>query len=301
MSCIRFVTGGYAFTTNFQIRPGDRIYCCMPVYHSAALVAGVVASWYVGGTVILAPKFSASTFFADCHRYNATAAQYIGELCRYLLASPKSPYDTAHTVRLMYGNGLRPDVWVPFIKRFQIRQIGEFYASSEGPGIATLHCSTVDFSGRVVGTPYPGAVGRIGALIGRMIKIVKVDPVTGELKRGKDGFLIECQKGEAGEYLGRVDPNSPFVGFLGYHKNKEATEKKIAHDCFEKGDMFVRTGDLVRLGDYRYLYFVDRIGDTFRWKVQMYPSLNVCESSLDSDESSRLLPTTSRHEQKGYI
>ncbi|KAI8800871.1 long-chain fatty acid transport protein 4-like protein [Cladochytrium replicatum] len=279
MSSARFFSSSLGFSKVFQVRPTDRVYCCLPLYHSAASVCGFGVAWITGATMILAPKFSASQYFADCRRYNATAAQYIGELCRYLLASPRSPADNAHNVRMMYGNGLRPDIWIPFIKRFQIREIGEFYGSSEGPGTATLHRSTLDFSGKVVGTPFPGAVGKIGILFTRTTsKIVKVDPVTGDLRRGPDGFLIECKQGEPGELLGKTDPNGPIKTYLGYHGNSEASQKKVATDCFVKGDMFIRTGDVVKLDNYRFVYFVDRIGDTFRWKGENVSTLEVANA-----------------------
>ncbi|KAI8806388.1 hypothetical protein BJ742DRAFT_816696 [Cladochytrium replicatum] len=277
----RVMLGGRVFGDTFEIRPVDRIYCALPLFHSSGAVCGFASALARQCAIIIAPKFSATRFFDECRKYDATVAQYIGELCRYLLATPPSPSDTNHSVRLMYGNGLRPDIWSSFVRRFQIREIGEFYGASEGAATTMyLYKSPLDRTGRVLGGgDGVGAIGRSGPLMSTLMKskIIKVDPISGDPVRNKNGQLIECRPNETGELVRAVVANAPVVLFTGYHGNPEASAKKLLHDCFVKGDVYYRTGDLVRRDARQFLTFMDRVGDTFRWKGENVSTTEVAE------------------------
>jgi fatty-acyl-CoA synthase len=228
----------------------DRLYNCLPMYHS---VGGVVASGAVllsGGAVILRPKFSATTFWSDIVESRTTIFQYIGELCRYLLKNDAPA--PAHHLRLICGNGLSGDVWEAFQQRFAIPQVLEFYAATEG------NFSLTNAEGK------PGAIGRIpGFLKHRMgVALIKRGP-DGEPLRGPDGFCQRVTTGEAGEAIGRISGGA--ARFEGY-SDAAATAKKILRNVFETGDAYVRTGDLMRQDAQGLFYFVDRLSDTFRWK-----------------------------------
>ena len=231
--------------------PDDRLYNCLPMYHS---VGGVVASGAVllgGGAVILREKFSARAFWQDVAGTGATIFQYIGELCRYLLAAEDDVPE--HKLRLAVGNGLSGDVWEAFQARFAIPKILEFYAATEG------NFSLYNAEGKA------GAIGRIPPFLAHRFPtaIVKFDDAAGAPARGPDGLCIAVARGEAGEAIGRIAGGA--ARFEGY-TDAAATAQKILRDVFAPGDAWVRSGDLMRQDAQGFFYFVDRIGDTFRWK-----------------------------------
>ena len=227
------------------------------MYHTSGGVLGPGAALTAGASVVLRERFSASTFWDDIVRHDCTVFLYIGELCRYLLNSPPHPQETKHKLRLACGNGLRPDIWADFQQRFRIPKILEWYAATEG------NCVFFNFDGKI------GAVGRIPKWMKRQffVEIVRFDIDSEQPVRGADGFCIKCAPGEVGEAISKIvnDPKRPSQRFEGY-ADPGATEKKILRDVFEKGDRWFRTGDLMRKDALGYYYFVDRIGDTFRWK-----------------------------------
>jgi fatty-acyl-CoA synthase len=247
----------------------DRVYDCLPMYHSNGGVIAPGIAMIAGGTCIIRERFSAREFWPDIQRHRATVFVYIGELCRYLLNTPPSPADRDHAVRLCVGNGLRPDVWLPFRNRFGLPSIIEFYAATEG------NCSMFNLDS------HPGAVGRIpGWIKSRFpMRIVAFDVDRGEVVRGPDGFCREVPDGEVGELIGEIvdDPKKPGNRFEGYSERR-ATEEKILRDVFRKGDAWFRTGDLMRRDERGYHYFVDRIGDTFRWKGENVSTTEVAEA-----------------------
>jgi fatty-acyl-CoA synthase len=236
----------------------DRLYNCLPMYHS---VGGVVASGAVllaGGAVICREKFSASRFWQDVADSGATIFQYIGELCRYLLAPTAGENNRRdavppHKLRLAVGNGLGGDIWESFQSRFAIPQILEFYAATEG------NFSLYNAEGR------PGAIGRIPGFLAHRFPtaLVRFDDDTGLPARGPDGLCVAVPRGEVGEAIGKIAGGA--ARFEGY-TDAAATEKKILRDVFAPGDAWVRSGDLMRQDAQGFFYFVDRIGDTFRWK-----------------------------------
>ena len=180
---------------------------------------------------------------------------YIGEICRYVLLQPPQPTDTQHFIHKAVGNGLRPDIWSQFQKRFKIPKIMEFYGASESG------CALMNLFGKV------GAMGYIPVNFSFLLKvyIIKVDPTTGDVVRDSNGYCIEVSTNEKGEMVAVIDQNKFGRQFDGY-KNKEATAKKQLHNVFKKGDLYYRTGDIVKMDEEGFIYFCDRTGDTFRWK-----------------------------------
>jgi fatty-acyl-CoA synthase len=265
----RLMLASHAFAGVMDTRPSDRMYDCLPMYHTVGGVVATGALLVNGGSVVIREKFSAREFWDDIVRWECTLFQYIGELCRYLVNSPPHPKETAHRLRLACGNGLRPDIWREFVDRFQIPRILEFYAATEG------NVSIFNFDGK------EGAVGRIPWFLAHRfpIKIARFDVELEQPVRDAQGFCIECEEDEAGEVIGKIlrDPTRPGARFEGYATAAE-TEKKILRDVFEKGDVWFRTGDLMRKDKDGYFYFVDRIGDTFRWKGENVSTTEVEET-----------------------
>lgn len=257
----------------------DRIYITLPLYHGTGGLCGVGAALNTGAAMILREKFSASHFWEDAVNYEATAFTYIGELCRYLLNTPEHPMERQHQIRTGFGNGLRPEIWERFFQRFRIPHLAEFYGSTEG------NVSFVNFDGKI------GAVGKIPPLIAgkfRHIRFVKFDVETETPVRDRDGFCIECDPDEPGEAIGWIGDGLQ-GRFEGYN-DREATRKKILENVFEKGDRWFRTGDLMRKDAQGYVYFVDRIGDTFRWKGENVSTNEVSEvmSQFDGIETANV-------------
>jgi fatty-acyl-CoA synthase len=238
-------------------QPADRMYNCLPMYHSIGGVLVPGATLIAGGAVVIREKFSASQFWNDVIRWDCTMFQYIGELCRYLLHAAPSSNETSHRIRMACGNGLASEVWDRFKERFQIPHIFEFYAATEG-GV-----SLFNVEGK------RGAIGHIPAYLAHRFSppLVLFDIEKGEPIRNDQGFCIRCAPNEAGEAIGKIvdDPSNVGSRFEGY-TNKKASDEKILRNVFEHGDAWVRTGDLMRKDDQGFFYFVDRIGDTFRWK-----------------------------------
>ncbi|XP_069360638.1 long-chain fatty acid transport protein 4-like [Maniola hyperantus] len=237
------------------LNPKDVIYCPMPLYHSAGGVITMGNAFIFGCTVALKLKFSASAYFPDCIKYNATAAHYIGEMCRYVLATPPSPTDRQHKVRVVYGNGMRPTIWNEFVKRFGIKRVSEFYGATEG------NANIVNIDSKA------GAIGFISRIIPAVypIAIIKVDEDTGEPIRDKRGLCQLAKPNEPGVFIGKIKPNNPARAFLGY-VDKEASDKKIVRDVLAHGDSAFISGDILVSDELGYLYFRDRTGDTFRWR-----------------------------------
>ncbi|WP_181704572.1 long-chain-acyl-CoA synthetase [Chthonobacter rhizosphaerae] len=247
----------------------DRMYVSLPLYHTSGGVLAVGTVLTVGGSVVIARKFSAGRFWDDIVRHDCTMFQYIGELCRYLVNSPPHPKERQHRIRIVSGNGLRPDIWLPFKSRFGIPRILEWYAATEG------NAALFNMDGQ------PGSIGRVPKWIQRRfpIKVVKTNLETGEMLRDLDGHAIECAPDEVGEMVSEIvnDPAKPAQRFEGY-ADPAATARKIAENLFRPGDRWFRTGDLVRKDALGYFYFVDRIGDTFRWKGENVATSEVSEA-----------------------
>jgi acyl-CoA synthetase (AMP-forming)/AMP-acid ligase II len=243
----RFYRAGAAWTSlALDYRPSDVMYNCLPLYHSNGLLLAVGSVVTAGVTLVLARKFSRRHFWDEIRRYDATAFIYIGELCRYLLNSEPSPRDREHRVRVITGNGLRPSLWVEFQRRFGIERVSEFYAATEG------NCITVNLFDRTgsVGPKLPGMV------------LARWNEAEQDFVRDERGFLIKAKLGEPGILLGRISRRRNFEGY----SDERETERKVIRGAFVPGDAYFNTGDLLREDFTKHLYFVDRVGDTFRWK-----------------------------------
>jgi fatty-acyl-CoA synthase len=239
------------------------------MYHTTGGVVATGALLIKGGSVVIREKFSAGAFWDDIARHDCTMFQYVGELCRYLLNAPTRASETRHRVRLACGNGLRPDIWTTFQQRFRIPRIIEFYAATEG------NVTLFNFEGR------PGAIGRLPRLLDWRfpVRIVKFDVAREAPVRDARGFCILCGPDEIGETIGQIvnDPALPTNRFEGYADSADS-ERKILRDVFAPGDAWFRTGDLMRRDTRGYFYFVDRIGDTFRWKGENVSTTEVAET-----------------------
>lgn len=251
--------GGFGLMS-LSMKPSDVLYCTLPLYHGTALVVcwgSVIAG---GSAIALRRKFSASAFWDDVRKYDATVFGYVGELCRYLLNQPVSAQDTNHNLTKMLGNGLRPSIWKEFKNRFGIETVAELYASSEG-NIGFTNFFNMDYTVGLSTAPY---------------KLVKFHDGTRDPIRNAQGFFEVAPKGEPGLLIGEITKKWFFEGYT----QKEATEKSILRNAFKKGDAWFNSGDVLREIGCKHLQFVDRMGDTFRWKGENVSTTEV-ENIID--------------------
>ena len=257
VSHFRLMRWSQWFAGLMDTRTEDRMYDCLPLYHSVGGVVAVGALLVSGGSVVIRPKFSASDFWRDVKDERCTLFQYIGELCRYLVNTPAQPFETEHSLRLACGNGLRPEVWDTFKTRFRIPRILEYYASTEGT-FSLYNCEG-----------QPGSIGRLPSFLAHRLPValLRVSPGTSELVRGADGFCEPCGVDEAGEAVGLIpaEEGARAGRFEGY-ADAAASESKVLRNVFKAGDAWYRTGDLMRRDAAGFYYFLDRLGETFRWK-----------------------------------
>ena len=243
----------------------DRIFCALPLYHATGGVCAVGAALLNGGLFVLTRRFSASQFWDEIISAKATMFVYIGELCRYLVNQPQRPQDRDSQVRLAFGNGLRPEVWRKLRTRFRIPEILEFYGATEG------NVSMFNFDGRI------GAVGRAPRYLKKAFNVglIRFDVEKEEAVRGTNGLCMEARPGEVGECVGEIggDARRNYVGYA----DQAASKRKVLTDVFKRGDAWFATGDLMRQDRDGYFYFVDRIGDTFRWKGENVSTTEVAE------------------------
>ena len=259
-----------AFAGGMGGTEADRLYCVLPLYHSTGGLCGVGSVLLNGGALVLRRRFSAANFWPDVVESRCTFFVYIGEICRYLVNSPPHPQERDHKLRLAFGNGLRPEVWDEFKNRFVIPEIIEFYGSTEG------NVSLFNFDGR------PGSIGRVPRYLKSQmnLRLIRLDGSSDEPVRGADGLCQAVSLGEPGEAIGQIkdDVRHDYTGYA----DKAASEKKVLRDVFARGDRWFRTGDLMRQDSEGYLYFVDRIGDTFRWKGENVSTTEVAERLSDA-------------------
>lgn len=268
LSHARILQWTYWFAGLTNAGPSDRLYCCLPMYHGVGgvLVPGVAL--VAGGGVVIRKSFSASRFWSDIVRWDCTVFQYIGEFCRYLLHAANSPDVPRHRIRLACGNGLQSDVWEKFAARFRIPRILEFYGSTEG-GVSLFN---------VEGER--GAIGRVPSYLRHRFSpaLIRLKPGGTDPLRDQNGFCLRCGPNEPGEALGKLvsDPQGIGSRFEGY-TDSVASERKILRNVFAPGDAWVRTGDLMRQDERAFFYFVDRVGDTFRWKGENVATTEVAQ------------------------
>jgi fatty-acyl-CoA synthase len=279
VSHFRLMQWSYWFAGLMDTRPTDRMFNCLPMYHSVGGVVAIGSALVNGGSVAIRPRFSASRFWDEIAEWDCTLFQYIGELCRYLVNAPAHPREGEHRLRLCCGNGLRADVWPEFKRRFRIPEILEFYASTEG-NVSLYNCE-----GK------PGAIGRVPSFLAHRtnLALVKYDFETDAPLRNDEGLCVRCQSGEIGEAIGKIlDDESNHTGRFEGYADREASERKILREVFAHGDAWFRTGDLMRRDDKGYYFFVDRVGDTFRWKgenvstAEVATKISACPGVLEA-------------------
>ncbi len=242
--------------------PEDIQYCCLPLYHNSGINIAWPTTLVHGGTFALRRKFSASNFWKDVRAYNATLFIYIGELCRYLNNQPPRDDDADNPLLYILGNGMRGDYWEEFQNRFGIRRIVEVYGATEGVGGLT----------NIKGVP--GMIGRLTTAGIRMGEVGRYNLEKGELIRDSRGFVEKCRPGEKGMFLAKISAISPFSG---YKNNKKATSEKIIENVFRPGDRYFVSGDIFQLHKKDYVSFVDRLGDTFKWKGEVVATNEVAD------------------------
>jgi fatty-acyl-CoA synthase len=247
-----------------RLKSSDTLYCCLPLYHNNALTVALSSAINSGATLALGKSFSASRFWDEVIANQATAFIYIGEICRYLLNQPPKLTDRAHKVRVIAGNGLRPEIWDEFTKRFGIARVCEFYASSEG-NTAFINIFNVP---------------RTTGIFPMSLAYVEYDPDTGQPLRDESGRVRRVPAGQPGLLLSPVNRLQPFDGYT----DKESSEKKLVRNAFREGDCWFNSGDVMSPQGMGHAAFVDRLGDTFRWKGENVATTQV-EAALASDES----------------
>ena len=249
-----------AVAEHLDLKPGVRFYTCLPLYHASGHSLSAIPCIYAGATLVLGRKFSHKTFWPEVRASKANIVNHIGELVRYLLNAPPSPLDKQHDVYMVWGNGIRPDVWEPFRERFGITTLNEIYGATDG------HSTVWNKNRGPFGSTAVSVRGLLWHLLnGGLEKRVLIDVDSEEVIRKADGFAVECKAGEVGEHINKVDPSMEETAFSRYYKNAAGEEKRKLRDVFEKGDLWFRSGDLLREDSDGRLYFVDRLGDTFRW------------------------------------
>ncbi|TFG28194.1 MAG: long-chain-acyl-CoA synthetase [Promethearchaeota archaeon] len=245
-----------------DLQPDDIIYIPTPLYHNVGIGCSWMKANLLGAKIALSKRFSASEFWNDIRKFQASYFMYVGEIPRYLLNQPRSDYEKNHTLKKMLGLGLRKEIWEEFQERFGVDHIYEFYGSTEG------HRPLFNVD------EIPGMVGRDN-MAG--FSLAKVDPETGEFYKNEKGYYVKCKPGDVGMGLIKVEERGVFTGY----KDREKTEKKLLQNVFRKNDCYFNTGDLMKVHEDLWVSFVDRLGDTFRWKGENVSTLEV-EAILNS-------------------
>jgi acyl-CoA synthetase (AMP-forming)/AMP-acid ligase II len=259
MSHFRWVKAAGAFgLAALGLTADDVLYVALPLYHSNALVVAWSSAAATGAALALRRKFSVTSFWDDVRRFGATSFIYIGELCRYLMNQEPSQRDREHRVRKIAGNGLRPDIWKQFKARFGIDEVYEFYSASEA-NIAFVNLLNADCTVGLCPAPYA---------------LVAYDIDRDEPVRTSDGRFVRVARGEVGLLISKVNERYAFDGYT----DPAASEKKLMRDVFKPGDCWFNSGDLVRDQGLRHVQFVDRVGDTFRWKGENVSTNEVAEA-----------------------
>jgi len=245
------------------LEPDDRMYVCLPLFHTAAMLCGFGASVMAGSSFYLARKFSASNFWEEVRASNSNVFLYIGELCRYLLNAPQQASDGDNPLTSCVGNGLQPELWSVFQERFQIRKVAEYYGSTEG-NLAFMNILNRERT--------------FGMGLGRF-RVVRYEQKRGEIVRNPKGFCIQAQMDEVGLLLCEISEKNPFNGYT----DRAATNEKVLKDVFTVGDSYLNTGDLIKRADVGFSFrtphyqFSDRVGDAFRWKGENVSASEVSE------------------------
>lgn len=267
ISHARWLMAGDVMQVTMDITADDAFYCFLPLYHGAASMSAGSTAMAAGARLIIRRKFSRREFWNDVRQHQATVCQYVGEICRFLLSSPPSPDDKNHTLRKIAGTGMAPEVWHQWMDRF-----GDQFQIYEGWGSTESNTNTLNLDNRV------GSCGRVPFWEKTNLRIVRYDVENDIHPRDENGFMQLCDVDEPGEAIGMIIDLPDVVGgrFEGY-TSAEATEKKILRNVFREGDAWWSSGDLLRCDADGYCWFVDRIGDTFRWKSENVSTTEVAD------------------------
>lgn len=270
LSHARWLMTGDVMQVTMDVTSSDVFYCFLPLYHGAASLSAGATAFSAGASIVLRRKFSKREFWQDVRRHGATICQYVGEICRYLLTEPARPDDRDHSLRKLVGAGLSVETWEAFVARF-----GEFDIY-EGWGATEANGNTINLDNRI------GSCGRVPFWEKTNLRIVRYDVENDTYPRDARGFLVPCEAGEVGEAIAMiVDMPDVVAGRFEGYTSLEATEKKILRDALAPGDSWWSSGDLLRYDEDGYCYFVDRIGDTFRWKSENVSTVEVADSLGD--------------------
>ncbi|CAM9341654.1 unnamed protein product [Laminaria digitata] len=266
ISHLRFFSAASLFSVTARLRSDDRVYCALPLYHSSGGMLGVGGCWRAGCSLVVRRRFSVRHFSPDCVMHKCTVVQYIGEVARYLVNSRETHLDKQCCIRVAFGNGLSPDVWERFQQRYRVERIVEFYASTEG------NVNMVNNTGKV------GAVGVIPWFTERLypILLLRIDPEREELMRDSRGRCIRCRPGEMGQLVGLINDHDPSRRFDGY-TDATASAKKTVRHVVRVDDVYFASGDLLRRDAFGFYFWVDRMGDTFRWKGENVATTEVAQ------------------------
>src|ERR1700722_18704680 len=273
VSHYRVMQWSHWFAGLMDTGPGDRMFNCLPLYHSVGGVVACGATLVGGGAVVIRSRFSAADFWRDVREERCTLFQYIGELCRYLLNAPQQAIESAHSLRLACGNGLRPEIWERFQSRFRIPRILEYYASTEG-NFSLYNCEG-----------QPGAIGRIPPFLPHRLPgaLLRFDVAAGEPLRNDAGFCERCRPDEVGEAVGLIpDGGEELAGRFEGYTDPAASARKVLRNVLKNGDAWYRTGDLMRRDEQGFYYFVDRVGETYRWKGENVSTAEVLAALMAS-------------------
>lgn len=270
VSHARWLMAGAAMKTVWEIEPEDCFYCFLPLYHGAASMSATATALSAGASLALRRKFSRREFWDDVRRYRVTVCQYVGEICRFLLSNPLQPDDREHPLRKMAGTGMAPEVWTRWVERFGEMAIYESWGSTEA------NASTLNLENRI------GSCGRVPFWDRTNLRLVRYDTATDSHPRGPEGFLQLAAVDEPGEAIGLIyDYPDVIAGRFEGYTSPEATERKILRNVFREGDAWWSSGDLLRCDADGYCWFVDRIGDTFRWKSENVSTAEVADALGD--------------------
>ncbi len=249
----RWLVLGNLFAFYGQMTPATVQYMVLPLYHNSGFDIGYSSTIISGGTMVLRRKFSARAFWDEVRKYNVSFFIYVGELCRYIFNQPERPDDADNPLVFVGGNGMRGDLMEPFRKRFNIKHIKEVYGATEGVG-SFLNMDEI-----------PGMCGNLSLAGMRQGEVIKYDFENEVILRDDSGYALKCESGETGLLVCEINELNRFAGYV---NNPEATEAKILRNLLQDGDAYFDSGDLVQLHDNDYISFVDRLGDTFRWKSE---------------------------------
>ncbi len=271
ISHARWLITGDVMVATMDVTPEDCFYCFLPLYHGAASLSAGATAFASGGSLLLRRKFSRSEFWADVRRHNVTICQYVGEICRFLLSVPAQPDDHQHPLRKMVGAGMAPEVWEQWTRRF-----GEQFQVYEGWGSTESNTNTINVDNRI------GSCGRVPFWEKTNLRLVRYDIDSDSHPRDENGFMQQCEVGEVGEAIGMIIDLPDVIGgrFEGY-TSPEATEKKILRNVFKEDDAWWSSGDLLRYDEDGYCWFVDRVGDTFRWNSENVSTTEVADALGD--------------------